>query len=157
MSQHNIGGAYRPDIDGLRAIAVLAVIFFHLEETLLPGGFAGVDVFFVISGYLISLNLFQGLDAGRFSIVDFYRRRVKRIAPPMLVVIAATLILCHFLFLPEDTERASESALWSLHDELADLIGPDTSSVLVDQCMFLVGNSSADATRLAVELFGLQV
>jgi peptidoglycan/LPS O-acetylase OafA/YrhL len=114
MSQHNIGGTYRPDIDGLRAVAVLSVILFHLEESVLPGGFAGVDVFFVISGYLISLNLFQGLDAGRFSIVDFYRRRVKRIAPPMLIVIAATLILCHFLFLPEDTERASESALWSL-------------------------------------------
>ena len=105
---------YRPDIDGLRAIAVLAVILFHLDETLLPGGFVGVDVFFVISGYLISLHLFQGLDAGRFSLVDFYRRRVKRIAPPMLMVVAVTLILCHLLFLPEDTERASESALWSL-------------------------------------------
>ncbi len=107
-------GAYRPDIDGLRAIAVLSVIVFHIDKAWVPGGFVGVDMFFVISGYLISLNLFNEQQAGRFSLLDFYRRRVKRIAPAMLVVVAATLLAAHVLLLPEDTERAAESALWSV-------------------------------------------
>lgn len=108
------GSHYRPDIDGLRAIAVLAVIFFHLNKALIPGGFVGVDIFFVISGFLISLNILQDLERGKFSIVDFYRRRVKRIALPMLIVVGVTLVAAQILLLPEDAKRTAISALWSL-------------------------------------------
>ena len=105
---------YRPDIDGLRAIAVLSVIIFHINPNLLPGGFVGVDIFFVISGYLISLHIFKDLSKGQFSLIEFYRRRIKRIAPAMLVVIFITVILTQFLFRPEDAEKVAESGLWSL-------------------------------------------
>lgn len=105
---------YRPDIDGLRAVAVLSVIVFHIDRAWLPGGFVGVDIFFVISGYLISLNILNEMRDGRFSLLEFYRRRVKRIAPAMLVVVFATVLAAHVLLLPEDTERAAESALWSV-------------------------------------------
>lgn len=105
---------YRPDIDGLRAVAVLSVILFHLDKNLLPGGFVGVDIFFVISGYLISLHILQDIERKRFSLLEFYRRRVKRIAPAMLVVVAVTLIVTQSIFRPEDAELAAESALWSL-------------------------------------------
>ena len=81
-------GDYRPDVDGLRAIAVLSVILFHIDKAFLPGGFVGVDVFFVISGFLISRNLLSEIEGERFSLLEFYRRRVKRIAPALLVVVA---------------------------------------------------------------------
>jgi len=105
---------YRPDIDGLRAIAVLSVILFHINKALIPGGFVGVDIFFVISGFLISRNILQELEHGKFSIVDFYRRRVKRIALPMLIVVGVTLVAAQVLLLPEDAKRTAVSALWSL-------------------------------------------
>ncbi len=107
-------GDYRPDVDGLRAIAVLSVILFHIDEALLPGGFVGVDVFFVISGFLISRNLLSEIEGGRFSLLEFYRRRVKRIAPALLVVVAATLVASQALLLPEDARNAAKSAFWSL-------------------------------------------
>ncbi len=106
--------SYRPDIDGLRAIAVLSVILFHINKTLIPGGFVGVDIFFVISGFLISLNILKDLERGRFSITDFYRRRIKRIALPMLIVVGLTLLTAQCLLLPEDAEKTAESGLWSL-------------------------------------------
>lgn len=105
---------YRLDIDGLRAIAVLSVIIYHIEPSLIPGGFVGVDVFFVLSGYLISLYIFRELDCRRFSIAEFYRRRIKRIAPAMLAVILVTLLVSQQLFRPADAEKVAESALWSL-------------------------------------------
>lgn len=80
---------YRPDIDGLRAIAVLSVITFHAFPRSLRGGFIGVDVFFVISGYLICTILFENLDRGTFSFAEFYARRIKRIFPALLVVLIA--------------------------------------------------------------------
>ena len=105
---------YRADIDGLRGVAVLSVIAFHIDQRLLPGGFVGVDIFFVISGFLISRNILREISEGRFSLLDFYRRRVKRIAPALLVVIFATLAFAQFWLLPQDAERAADSALWSL-------------------------------------------
>jgi len=105
---------YRPDIDGLRAVAVLSVIFYHMSKTLLPGGFIGVDVFFVISGFLISDHIFRDLERGRFSIFEFYRRRIKRIAPAMLTVVAVTLFLAWRLMLPEDMIATARSALFSV-------------------------------------------
>ena len=78
---------YRPDIDGLRALAVLLVVGFHAFPTLLPGGFIGVDLFFVISGYLISSILYQGLSSQNFSFLTFYGRRIRRIFPALIVVL----------------------------------------------------------------------
>ena len=114
MSHPRATEAYRPDVDGLRAVAVLSVIFFHLSKPLLPGGFLGVDIFFVISGYLITRNILQGVELGTFSILEFYRRRIKRIAPVMLVVVAFTLIASQLLQLPEDARTTAKSAVFSL-------------------------------------------
>jgi len=105
---------YRPDIDGLRALAVLSVIIYHINKEILPGGFVGVDIFFVISGYLISLHIFKDLSRDSFSILEFYRRRVKRIAPAMLVVVMVTIVIAQFLLLPGDAEKVAQSGLWSV-------------------------------------------
>src|SRR5450830_2180550 len=77
--------AYRSDIDGLRAIAVLAVVAFHASPLRMPGGFVGVDIFFVISGYLISSIIFKQLDAQGFSFRAFYSRRIQRIFPALIL------------------------------------------------------------------------
>lgn len=83
---------YRADIDGLRAIAILAVVAFHAFPAALPGGFVGVDIFFVISGFLISRLILVELDAKRFSFLDFYARRIKRIFPILSVVLASAFL-----------------------------------------------------------------
>ncbi len=93
---------YRPDIDGLRAIAVLAVVGFHAFPFRIPGGFIGVDVFFVISGYLISTILFENLGASTFSFADFYARRIRRIFPALLVVLVACIAVGWFALLPAE-------------------------------------------------------
>jgi peptidoglycan/LPS O-acetylase OafA/YrhL len=92
---------YRPDVDGLRAIAVLLVLNFHAFPDATPGGFVGVDVFFVISGFLITGIITRELEAGRFSLVEFYNRRIRRIFPALIVVLAATLALGWFWMLPQ--------------------------------------------------------
>jgi len=101
--------AYRPDIDGLRALAVLAVTIFHFNKQWLPGGFVGVDIFFVISGFLIT-GIIYGKDAG-FSFADFYGRRVRRILPAAIFVTAVTLLAGSILFLPADVKNLSGSAI----------------------------------------------
>lgn len=88
--------AHRADIDGLRAVAILSVLGFHASSDWLPGGFVGVDIFFVISGYLISGIILAGLHRGTFSFADFYARRVKRIFPALLVVLVVSLIFGWF-------------------------------------------------------------
>jgi peptidoglycan/LPS O-acetylase OafA/YrhL len=90
---------YRPDIDGLRAVAVGSVILFHCWPLWFVSGFVGVDIFFVISGYLITTILLTQLEEGKFSILDFYSRRVRRIFPALLVVLAATLIFSWVILL----------------------------------------------------------
>jgi peptidoglycan/LPS O-acetylase OafA/YrhL len=105
---------HRPDIDALRAIAVLAVILFHIDPSWVPGGFVGVDVFFVISGYLITGHMAGELAAGRFSLAEFYRRRIKRIAPAMLLVVGVSLVVGWWLLLPEDLANLAKSAVWSI-------------------------------------------
>lgn len=88
---------YRADIDGLRAIAVLAVVAFHAFPGSVRGGFVGVDIFFVISGFLISGIIFSALDRGRFSFSDFYARRIRRIFPALVVVLASVYAAGWFL------------------------------------------------------------
>lgn len=83
--------SYRPDIDGLRAVAVVSVVVFHFFPSALPGGFVGVDIFFVISGYLISQIIMGGLEKNSFSFAGFFARRVRRIYPALIVVMAAAL------------------------------------------------------------------
>lgn len=94
--------AYRPDIDGLRAIAVLSVVIFHLSPKSFAGGFIGVDIFFVISGFLISSILFTSLENDRFSLAEFYYRRCKRILPALLLVLVASLAIGWFILLPDE-------------------------------------------------------
>ena len=89
---------YRADIDGLRAIAVLSVIFFHTGILGFSGGFVGVDVFFVISGYLITSIILKEILSGKFSISRFYERRIRRIFPALFPVIAFTIVIATFLF-----------------------------------------------------------
>ena len=89
---------YRADIDGLRAIAVLPVIFFHLDLPGFSGGFVGVDVFFVISGFLITSIILKEINDEKFSIVRFYERRIRRIFPALFPVLLFTLIIGAFLF-----------------------------------------------------------
>jgi peptidoglycan/LPS O-acetylase OafA/YrhL len=92
---------YRSDIDGLRAIAVLLVIIFHAEPAALPGGFVGVDVFFVISGYLITGIISSEVASKSFSLASFYERRVRRIIAPLLRVVAASSIAAWRILTPE--------------------------------------------------------
>lgn len=94
--------AYRPDIDGLRAVAVLSVVGFHAFPAWLPGGFIGVDVFFVISGYLITSIILQGLAKGTFSFADFYARRIRRIFPALLLVLLACLVFGAYTLMPAE-------------------------------------------------------
>jgi peptidoglycan/LPS O-acetylase OafA/YrhL len=101
---------YRADIDGLRAVAVISVIGFHAFPAAVPGGFVGVDVFFVISGYLISSLIFEGLRAGRFSYADFYARRVRRIFPALIVVLVATLAVGATIDFPDEFRQLGKQA-----------------------------------------------
>src|SRR5664279_5030085 len=80
---------YRADIDGLRAIAVLSVVGYHAAPSWIKGGFVGVDIFFVISGFLISTIIFENLQRGSFSFIEFYSRRVRRIFPALVVVLTS--------------------------------------------------------------------
>lgn len=105
--------SYRPDIDGLRALAIVPVLLFHAGVAGVPGGFVGVDVFFVISGYLISKHIFEALGAGQFSFVAFFERRARRIAPAFFAVSLATFIACLVLLFPTRFVEFSESLLWS--------------------------------------------
>jgi peptidoglycan/LPS O-acetylase OafA/YrhL len=105
---------YRPDIDGLRSVAVLSVLFFHLGATWLPGGFIGVDVFFVISGYLITRNLTVQIErGGGLSLIDFYDRRIRRIAPAALTLLVVTLLAGYFLLMPGDYASLGKSTIYS--------------------------------------------
>lgn len=106
--------SYRADIDGLRGVAVLLVIIFHINKNIVPGGFVGVDIFFVISGFLISQNIFLQIENGKFSLTEFYRRRIKRIIPAMAFVVLLTTLFSQYLLLPVDALKEADSALWSM-------------------------------------------
>ncbi|WP_415301957.1 acyltransferase family protein [Alcaligenes sp. SJTW-7] len=121
---------YRSDIDGLRALAVLSVLIFHLNSDWLPGGFIGVDVFFVISGFLISHIIKNEVMQGRFSFFDFYKRRIRRILPPLYIVLLFSLLAGFFLLLPEDFDRLFSSVLYS-SAFLANQFFPKTVAILI--------------------------
>jgi len=102
---------YRGEIDGLRAIAVLSVILFHAGIPGFSGGYVGVDVFFVISGYLITLTILDAIAKGRFSIVDFYERRARRILPALFLVVSVTMPFAVWLLPPVDLHAYAKSLI----------------------------------------------
>jgi peptidoglycan/LPS O-acetylase OafA/YrhL len=104
---------YRPDIDGLRAIAIVSVIVYHALPGVLPGGFLGVDVFFVISGYLITQLILKETQERSFSLAEFYRRRARRILPALLVVLAASALFGWLALLPEELSWLGRAIAWS--------------------------------------------
>ncbi len=106
--------SYRPDIDGLRAVAVASVVLYHAKVPWLPGGFVGVDIFFVISGYLITSLVVADLEASRFTLTDFYERRVRRIIPALAAVVASSLIAGYILMTPKDFVTLAKTAFASL-------------------------------------------
>ncbi len=113
QSSGHSGKTYRPDIDGLRAVAVLAVLLFHCQVPGVTGGFVGVDVFFVISGYVITKSLTYDLDNGQFSILRFYDRLVILIFPALIFTFAVCWIAAWLLFLPADFLDFSRSLIAS--------------------------------------------
>lgn len=104
------GLPYRMELDGMRAVAVLAVVLFHARLGC-PGGFVGVDIFFVLSGFLITSLILRDLDQSKFSLIDFWERRIRRIVPALTVWVAATLIAGWWLYLPADFERLGQAVV----------------------------------------------
>jgi peptidoglycan/LPS O-acetylase OafA/YrhL len=105
---------YRPDIDGMRAVAVLAVLLFHAGFAALSGGYVGVDVFFVLTGFLITTIIAEQLRAGTFSFAGFYLRRMRRILPALTLVLAVTSLAGFYLLLPTDLLALLDSARFAL-------------------------------------------
>jgi peptidoglycan/LPS O-acetylase OafA/YrhL len=106
------GKVYRADIDGLRALAVLSVLIYHVDRDILPGGFVGVDIFLIISGFLITRNIWSEMLTGRFSFGSFYLKRIRRIAPAYFFMVGVTLVAGAALLLPADLLGLAKSALW---------------------------------------------
>ena len=104
---------YQPHIDGLRSVAVLPVLIYHLGSPWIPGGFVGVDVFFVISGFLITGILLDEMEAGRYSLLTFYKRRILRIMPALAVVLVATFVLSHLLLFEAERREVGKSIVAS--------------------------------------------
>jgi len=104
-------GTFRRDIQGLRALAVVPVVLFHADPALMPGGFVGVDIFFVISGYLITQILLKEIGQGRFSLTGFYVRRVRRLFPALYAMLAATLLFGAWVLAPADFAELGRTAL----------------------------------------------
>ncbi|MDH5272391.1 MAG: acyltransferase [Gammaproteobacteria bacterium] len=102
---------YRADIDGLRAVAIVPVVLFHAGASFFSGGFVGVDVFFVISGFLITGLIRHEIDTGRFSLVNFYERRVRRLLPALFAMLLVVTVLAAWLLLPADLADYAKSVL----------------------------------------------
>lgn len=105
---------YRHDIDGLRAVAVILVIFYHAFPQLIPGGYIGVDVFFVISGFVITSKIVQDVRSGRFAYSDFYANRLRRLLPALVVVLTVSLCIGWLLLLPGQMSALTEQVIASL-------------------------------------------
>jgi peptidoglycan/LPS O-acetylase OafA/YrhL len=102
---------YRAEIDGLRALAVVPVILLHAGFVLFSGGYIGVDIFFVISGYLITTIIISEMNEGRFGLARFYERRARRILPALLLVTLVCIPISFYLFLPRDITDFSQSLI----------------------------------------------
>ncbi|XSZ47495.1 acyltransferase family protein [Francisella noatunensis] len=100
---------YRSDIDGLRALAVVSVILYHLEISWVKSGFLGVDIFFVISGYLITSIILRDLQNNSFSIKNFYLRRIRRILPALIFVLVLSTFFAWLILLPQDLLNYAKS------------------------------------------------
>ena len=111
MRMKNYRSTYRPDIDGLRAFAIISVVLFHAFPESITVGFVGVDVFFVISGYLISSIIFKSCEAGSFGYVDFYIRRIKRIFPALSVVLLSCMLVGWRVLLPDEYAQLGKHVL----------------------------------------------
>ncbi|MCB0272754.1 MAG: acyltransferase [Bdellovibrionales bacterium] len=105
--------SYRTEIDGLRALSILGVLFFHLNKNLLPGGFVGVDVFFVISGYLITSGIEKNIQNHTFSFAHFYIRRIRRIFPALFACVIFTLILGAWVLMPEEFSYLAQASQYT--------------------------------------------
>lgn len=105
---------HRPEIDGLRAMAVVPVILFHAGVEAVAGGFVGVDVFFVISGFLITGIILDDLEQGRFSLLSFYERRARRILPALLLVMLVCVPVAWFTMMPDPLENFGQSVVATL-------------------------------------------
>src|ERR1700733_15030155 len=105
---------YRPEIDGLRAVSVLAVFLFHLGWKPAAGGYVGVDVFFVISGYLITTLIYTEHQNDSFSLIGFYVRRIKRISPALIVVVSLTIGFGYLILSPGDYDYLARSGLYAI-------------------------------------------
>jgi len=103
---------YRPDIDGLRAVAIFAVVANHAFPDWFKGGFIGVDIFFVISGYLISIVIFRSLDEGGFSFLEFYARRIKRIFPALIFLLISCSIFGWFVLFPDEYKQLNKHIIY---------------------------------------------
>ena len=144
---------YRPDIDGLRAIAILLVLFFHGGFRQLSGGFVGVDIFFVISGFLITGIILRETNTGDFSFADFYSRRIRRICPALFLVLTLSIIAALFLLVPQDLQLLGRSlggavffyANWHFYNHVGYFDGPaaekpllHTWSLAVEEQFYLI-------------------
>lgn len=112
ISGKTSGKVYRADIDGLRALAVLSVLIYHVDRDILPGGFVGVDIFFIISGFLITRNVWSETLTGSFSFQSFYLKRIRRIAPAYFFMVGVSVLAGVALLLPQDLLELARSALW---------------------------------------------
>ncbi|TCB50943.1 acyltransferase [Acinetobacter sp. ANC 4779] len=129
--------AYRPDIDGLRAIAVSLVIFNHLGWSLFSGGYIGVDIFFVISGYLITIILTRDIQSQQFSMARFYKKRVVRLAPAYFTVLAVVSVVAWHVMLPGELTEYFESVMYAtllianiyMRNEVGDYFSPSVENV----------------------------
>ncbi len=109
----SIAKTFSPEIQGIRAISILAVIFFHLSAQALPGGYVGVDMFFVISGFLITRMIATEIAAGNFSIARFYKNRVVRLLPNLFLMIAASVLISYFVLKPYEFMQYAKSLQFS--------------------------------------------
>lgn len=105
---------FRYDIAALRAIAVIAVLLYHFNVPFFKGGFSGVDIFFVISGYLMTKIILNGIDRHQFSLLDFYRKRVERIIPALVFMVFVSVVFCFFVYMPDDYMEVTKNAAASV-------------------------------------------
>ena len=108
---------YRREIDGLRALAIIPIILYHAGIKLFSGGYVGVDIFFVISGYLITSIILSDLNANSFSLKKFYERRARRILPALFAMLFASILAAWFLFLPDSMDGFSKSLIAASRSE----------------------------------------